>query len=59
VLDRLFKEAGELAKDVAAGADDPPAFAEWLKTLREAPKASDEWEDALHAITDYFGRTES
>jgi hypothetical protein len=35
VLDRLFKEAGELAKDVAAGADDPPAFAEWLKTLRD------------------------
>ena len=55
VLDRLFKEAGELARDVAVAPDDPPGFARWLNILRESPRASDAWEDALHEIADYFG----
>jgi hypothetical protein len=55
VTTRLFRKAEELAKDAAAGADDPPEFAGWLKTLREAREGSNAWEDTLHAVTDYFG----
>jgi len=55
VLDRLFEQARTLAKDVVVGPDDPPAFAQWLKTLREAQEFSEEWEDVLQDITGYFG----
>jgi hypothetical protein len=56
VTKTLFRKAEELAKDAAAGADDPPEFAGWLEILRdEARKGFDEWEDTLHAVTDYFG----
>jgi hypothetical protein len=45
-----------LSKGVAAGAADPPEFARWLEVLGdEARDGSDEWEDTLHAVTDYFG----
>jgi len=43
VVDRLFREADDLAKDADAGPDDPPEFAEWLTTLRASPRASDQW----------------
>lgn len=55
VSTRLF-EARALAKDVAASAADPPEFTGWLDILRdEARENSLEWEDTLHAVTDYFG----
>jgi len=54
-LKRLFERARELAKDVVSDPDDPPEFVQWLKTLREAQELSEEWEDALHDVTDYFG----
>ncbi len=54
VLKRLFERARALAKDVVVGPDDPPAFAQWLKTLRGAQELSEEWEDALQDVTDYF-----
>jgi hypothetical protein len=57
VMEGLFSEARELAKDAAIGADDPPIFADWLKTLREAGQNSEEYEDALFAVADYFGRS--
>jgi hypothetical protein len=56
VTTRLFKRARALAKDVAAGAADPPEFSGWLEFLRyEAHENSREWEETLHAVTDYFG----
>lgn len=55
VTNRLFRKAEELARDATAGADDPPEFEGWLKTLREAREGSNAWEDTLHAVTDYFG----
>jgi hypothetical protein len=34
----------------------PPKFAGWLEVLRdESRDGSNEWEDTLHAVTDYFG----
>jgi hypothetical protein len=45
-----------LAKDAAASTVDPPEFAGWLEILRdESRDGSNEWEDTLHAVTDYFG----
>ena len=56
VTTRLFKEARALAKEVVAGAADPREFSGWLEILRdEARENSHEWEEALHAVTDYFG----
>jgi hypothetical protein len=56
VTTRLFEEARALAKDVAAGAADPPEFAGWLEILRKEPRGNLlEWEDTLHSVTDYFG----
>jgi hypothetical protein len=55
VMQQLFKEAQELASNVAVNPDDPPIFEQWLKTFREARRNSDEWEDALFAVSDYFG----
>jgi hypothetical protein len=52
----LFEEARALSKDVAASAADPPEFARWLEVLGdESRDGSNEWEDTLHAVTDYFG----
>ena len=48
-------EADDLAKDADAGPDDPPEFAEWLTAPRASPRASDQWEDTLHAVADYLG----
>jgi hypothetical protein len=56
VMTRLFKQARALAKDVAAGAADPPEFSGWLEILRDEEREnSAEWEETLHAVTDYFG----
>ena len=55
VVDRLFVEANALARSATIEPQDPPEFSAWLKTLREAHHGSDEWEDALFAVTDYFG----
>jgi len=45
-----------LAKDVAAGAAYPPEFSGWLEILRDEEREnSAEWEETLHAVTDYFG----
>jgi hypothetical protein len=56
VTNRLFEEARASSKRVAASAADPPEFAGWLEVLRdEARDGSNEWEDTLHAVTDYFG----
>jgi hypothetical protein len=56
VMKRLFRKAEELARDAATADDDPSQFAGWLEMLRdEARKGSNEWEDTLHAVTDYFG----
>ena len=53
---RLFEEARALPKDAAASPVDPPEFAGWLEVLRdESRDGSNEWEDTLHAVTDYFG----
>jgi hypothetical protein len=52
--DRLFTIARELGSAAVAGSDDPPEFAEWLKSLlaRTSPET---WEDTLFAVTAYFG----
>jgi hypothetical protein len=56
VMKRLFAEARGLSKGVVASAADPPEFAGWLEVLgNEARDGSNEWEDTLHAVTDYFG----
>jgi hypothetical protein len=56
VVDGLFEQARALAKNVAASPADPPEFAGWLEILREEPRGQlNEWEDTLHAVTDYFG----
>jgi hypothetical protein len=56
VTKRLFEQARTLAKDAAASTVDPPEFAGWLEILRdESRDSSNEWEDTLHAVTDYFG----
>jgi hypothetical protein len=56
VTKRLFEEARALSKDVAASAADPREFTGWLEVLGdEARDGSNEWEDTLHAVTDYFG----
>jgi hypothetical protein len=56
VMRRLFEEARALSKGVAASVADPPKFAGWLEVLGDETRdASDEWEDTLHAVTDYFG----
>jgi hypothetical protein len=49
----LFERAEALAKIATA---DPPEFAGWLEILRDkSRRGSNEWEDTLHAVTDYFG----
>ena len=56
VANDLFDQARALAKDATASAADPPEFAGWLEILRDKSRdGSDEWEDTLHAVTDYFG----
>jgi hypothetical protein len=56
VVENLFEQARALAKDVEASAADPPEFAAWLEILREKPRGNlNQWEDTLHAVTDYFG----
>jgi hypothetical protein len=56
VTRRLFEQARALAKNGVASKADPPEFAGWLEILRdEAREGSNEWEDTLHAVTDYFG----
>jgi hypothetical protein len=56
VTKRLFEEARALSKDVSASAADPREFTGWLEVLGdEARDGSNEWEDTLHAVTDYFG----
>jgi hypothetical protein len=56
VTNRLFEEARALSKGVAASGADPPEFAGWLEVLRdESRDGSNEREDTLHAVTDYFG----
>ena len=56
VTKRLFAQARALVKDAAASTADPPEFAGWLEVLRdESRDGSNEWEDTLHAVTDYFG----
>jgi hypothetical protein len=56
VTKRLFEQARVLAKDAAASTADPAEFAGWLEILRDASReSSNEWEDTLHAVTDYFG----
>jgi hypothetical protein len=56
VTKRLFEEARTLSKGVAASAADPPEFAGWMEVLAdESCDGSNEWEDTLHAVTDYFG----
>ena len=56
VTNRLFEEARALAKDAAPSAADPPEFAGWLEILRDKSRdGSDESEETLHAVTDYFG----
>ena len=56
VTKRLFDEARALSKNVAASADDPPEFTGWLEVFGdESRDGSNEWEDTLHAVTDYFG----
>jgi uncharacterized protein (DUF1800 family) len=56
VMNRLFEHARALARDAVARTADPPEFAPWLEILRDRRcEGSNEWEDALHAVTDYFG----
>jgi hypothetical protein len=56
VLDRLFERARVLAKDVVVGPDDPPLVARWLEILSDGSReGSDEWEDTLQAVAEYFG----
>ena len=55
VMQRLFDNARQLAKDATMLPDDPPIFADWLKTLRKSQPNSNEYEDAPFAIADYFG----
>ena len=56
VMKRLFEEVRALSKAVAGNAADPSEFAGWLEVLRdESRDGSNEWEDTLHAVTDYFG----
>jgi hypothetical protein len=44
-----------LVKNAGASAADPPEFAAWLETLRDEPRGRLlEWEETLHAVTDYF-----
>lgn len=53
---RLFGEARALSKGVAANPADPPEFGGWLAILSDKSRdGSHEWEDTLHAVTDYFG----
>ena len=57
VMRRLFGEARALSKGVAASPADPPEFA---RVAGDSPAinramARNEWEDTLHAVTDYFG----
>jgi hypothetical protein len=56
VMRRLFEEARALSKNAAASPADPPEFAGWLAILCDKSRdGSHEWEDTLHAVTDYFG----
>jgi hypothetical protein len=56
VVNDLFEQARALAKNVATSAADPPEFAGWLEILRDKPGGRLlEWEETLHAVTDYFG----
>jgi hypothetical protein len=57
VSDRLFEAARRLAKDAVVSAGDPPEFKRWLEILRDEPRKRSlvEWEDTLHAVTDYLG----
>jgi hypothetical protein len=56
VLDRLFERARVLAKDVVVGPDDPPLVARWLEILSDGSReGSDEREDTLRAVAEYFG----
>jgi hypothetical protein len=56
VMNRLFEQARALAKDAATSMADPPEFTGWLEILRDKSRdGSHEWEDTLHAVTDYFG----
>ena len=56
VVEHVFGQARALARDIAITAGDPPEFAEWLEILRDESRANSlEWEDTLHAVTDYFG----
>jgi hypothetical protein len=56
VVEGLFEQARALAKNVATSAGDPGKFAGWLEILRGKPRSNlNQWEDTLHAVTDYFG----
>jgi hypothetical protein len=55
VMKGLFEDAARLAQNAVLVPEDPPMFAGWLKTLHEERQASQEWEDALFAMADYFG----
>ena len=55
VMNGLFEDAARRATTAVLLPEDPPMFTEWLKTLRNAPRASVEWEDVLFSVADYFG----
>lgn len=56
VVEDLFEQARALAKNAAASTADPSEFAAWLEILRDKPGGHLlEWEETLHAATDYFG----
>ena len=55
VMRRLFKEARALAESAIAAPDDPPEFSRWLSTMLRVKDSSNEWEDTLFEIIDYFG----
>ena len=58
VVDRLFTVARALAQKAIAVPDVLPEFARWLNTLLQVRDGSDEWEDTLFEIIDYFGLSE-
>jgi hypothetical protein len=56
VVNDLFEQARALAQGAAVSAADPAEFAAWLEILRDEPRGRLlEWEETLHAVTDYFG----
>lgn len=55
VVDRLFAQARAMAEKAKVAPNDPPEFSRWLDTLLRVREGSDEWEDILFEITDYFG----